>query len=79
MNPVLNGNRDFGQDSDGAIAGPVRTIFRSFRFRERPYVNTAWEFVLNQRTETVNQDINLEALDDSQINVFYTDFTAPGE
>ncbi|MEQ9504588.1 MAG: EB domain-containing protein [Deltaproteobacteria bacterium] len=79
MNPVLNGNRDFGQDSDGAIAGPVRTIFRSFRFRERPYVNTAWEFVLNQRTETVNEDINLDGLDDIQINVFYTDFTNPGD
>lgn len=75
MNPVLNGNRDFGQDSDGAIAGPVRTIFRSFRFRERPFINTSWELVFNQRTESVNQDINLNGLDDIRINVFYTDFT----
>ena len=75
INPVVNGFRDFGQDSDGAITGPVRTIFRSFRFRERPYVNSSWELVLNKRSEAVNEDINLAGLDDIVVRVFYTDFT----
>lgn len=76
INPVMDGNRDYGQDSDGAIAGPSRSIFRSFRFRERPVVNTNWELVLNQRTEAVNEDINLGGLDDIEVHIFYTDFTA---
>jgi hypothetical protein len=75
INPVLNGNRDYGQDSDGAIAGPTRSIFRSFRFRERPVVNTNWELVFNQRSEEVNEDINLGGLDDIEVHIFYTDFT----
>lgn len=75
VNPVINGDRDFGQDSDGAIAGATRTIFRSYRFRERPFVQTDWELVLNQVTELVNQDINLGGIDDILLNVFYTDFT----
>lgn len=75
INPVVNGFRDFGQDSDGAITGPTRSIFRSYRFRERPFVNTNWELVLNLRTEAVNEDLNLAGLDDIQLYVFYTDFT----
>jgi hypothetical protein len=75
INPVLNGNRDYGQDSDGAIAGPNRSIFRSFRFRERPLVNTNWELVLNLVSEAVNEDINLGGLDDIEVHIFYTDFT----
>jgi hypothetical protein len=75
MNPVFNGDRSFGQDSDGAIAGPTRSIFRSYRFRDRPYVQTRWELVLNQRSEAVNDDINLSGIDDIVLTVFYTDFT----
>jgi hypothetical protein len=75
MNPVFNGDRSLGQDSDGAIAGPTRSIYRSYRFRERPLVQTNWELILNQRTESVNEDINLAGLDDIVLSVFYTDFT----
>ncbi|MEZ4464935.1 MAG: hypothetical protein R3F43_10665 [bacterium] len=76
MNPFFNDDDDrFGQDSDGAIAGPTRTIFRSYRFRERPFVQTDWEFVLDQRGEQVNRDLNLAGLEDIAIRIYYTDFT----
>ncbi|MCA9555981.1 MAG: hypothetical protein KC933_38505, partial [Myxococcales bacterium] len=75
INPVVNGFRDFGQDSDGAITGPTRSIFRNYRFRERPLVNTNWELILNRRTEAANEDVNLDGLDDIKLYVFYTDFT----
>ena len=75
MNPLFNGDRSLGQDSDGAITGPTRSIYRSYRFRERPFVQTNWELILNQRTEQVNEDINLGGLDDIVIYIFYTDFT----
>jgi hypothetical protein len=75
MNPDFNGDRAFGQDSDGAITGPTRSIFRSYRFRERPFVQTDWQFVLDQRHEAVNRDINLAGLDDIVVYIYYTDFT----
>jgi hypothetical protein len=75
MNPIFNGVRDFGQDSDGAITGPTRSIFRSYRFRERPFVQTNWELVLDQRNERANQDISLGSVEDIVLSVFYTDFT----
>jgi hypothetical protein len=75
MNPVFNGDRSLGQDADGAITGPTRSIYRSFRFRDRPFVQTNWELALNQRTESVNDDINLAGLDDIVLTIFYTDFT----
>jgi hypothetical protein len=75
LNPVFNGDRSFGQDADGAIAGPTRSIFRSMRFRDRPLVQSQWELVLNQRTESVNTDINLAGVDDIVVTIFYTDFT----
>ena len=75
MNPFFNGERAFGQDSDGAIAGPTRSIYRSYRFRERPLVQTDWRLVIDQRNESVNRDINLAGLDDIVVYVYYTDFT----
>ncbi len=80
MNPFFNpgGGADdirFGQDSDGAITGPTRSIYRSYRFRERPFVQTDWSLVIDQRNEEVNRDISLAGLDDVLIYVFYTDFT----
>ncbi|MCB9649159.1 MAG: hypothetical protein H6730_21515 [Deltaproteobacteria bacterium] len=75
INPVVNGFRDYGQDSDGAITGPTRSIFRNYRFRERPFVNTNWELVINKRTEAANEDLNLAGLDDVNLYIYYTDFT----
>lgn len=80
MNPFFNpGNGEddirFGQDSDGAITGPTRSIYRSYRFRERPFVQTDWSLVIDQRNEEVNRDISLAGLDDVLVYIFYTDFT----
>lgn len=75
MNPFFNGNRAFGQDSDGAIAGPTRSIYRSYRFRERPVVQTDWSFVLDRRGEEVNRDIDFASIDDIVVYIYYTDFT----
>jgi hypothetical protein len=65
LNPFFNGVRAFAPE-----------VYRSERLRDRPYVNTAWEVVLNQRDELVNKDINLNALTDVRLYVYYTDFTA---
>ncbi|MEL6177893.1 MAG: hypothetical protein AAFS10_03025, partial [Myxococcota bacterium] len=55
------------------------SIFRNYRFRDRPLVNTNWELVINQRSEAVNQDINLAGLSDIRLFVYYGDFTALDE
>jgi len=65
LNPFFNGVRVFTPD-----------VYRSYRLRDRPLVNTAWELVLNQRDERVNQDVNLQSLTDVRLYVYYTDFTA---
>ena len=64
VNPFFNGNRVFSQE-----------IYRNYRLRDRPYVNTSWELVLNQRDELVNKDVNLQALTDVRVYLYYTDFT----
>jgi hypothetical protein len=51
-------------------------VYRNDRLRDRPYANTHWQLLLNQVDETRNQDINLNALTDIRIYVYYTDFTA---
>ncbi len=51
-------------------------VYKSERLRDRPLINTAWQLILNQRDEAVNQDIDLNALTDIRLYVFYTDFTA---
>jgi len=65
VNPFFNGARAFTPD-----------VYRNDRLRDRPLVNTHWQFVLNQRDEAANQDINLNALSDIRLFVYYTDFTA---
>ena len=66
INPFFNGIRQFSQSNE---------IYRSYRLREFPLVNTDWELIINQRDEAVNQDINLDELTDIKLYVFYTDFT----
>lgn len=75
MNPVFNGDRSIAQGSAESLSGPTSSIFRSYRFRERPFVQTNWELQLNQRTESVNQDIDLNGIDDIKLFIYYTDFT----
>ncbi len=65
LNPFFNGERVFS----GAV-------YRNDRLRDRPFVNTHWELVLNQKDEQANKDINLRALSDVRLYVTYTDFTS---
>ena len=51
-------------------------VYRNYRFRDRPMVNTHWELVLNMRDEQVNKDVDLASLTDIRVLVYYTDFTS---
>ena len=64
INPFFNGTRFFTPD-----------VYRNNRLRDRPFVNTAWELVINQKDERENQDLNLQSLSDIRLFVYYTDFT----
>ncbi|MCA2979713.1 MAG: hypothetical protein INH37_15680, partial [Myxococcaceae bacterium] len=50
-------------------------IYRNYRFRDRPLVNTLWELIINQRDELVNRDVDLQTLNDIRILIYYSDFT----
>jgi hypothetical protein len=50
-------------------------VFENERFRDRPFANSLWEMVINQRDEAVNKDINLMSLTDVRLYIYYTDYT----
>jgi len=58
---------------NGVRSSPAE-VYRDENLRDRPYVNTRWEFVLNQRDEMANQDIELPTLTDIRLYVYYNDF-----
>lgn len=64
VNASILGNKLFDPD-----------VYRNFRFRDRPLVNTQWELVINQRDELVNKDLDLQSLADIRVLIYYTDFT----
>lgn len=64
LNPFMNGVRDLAED-----------VYRSERLRDRPFANTEWTLVFNQKDEEVNLDIDLAALSDVRLYLYYTDFT----
>jgi len=64
VNPFFNGVRYFTPD-----------VYQTLRMRDLPFANTNWELVINQRDELVNQDLDLQALTDIRLFVYYTDFT----
>ncbi len=64
LNPFFNGTRPLSPE-----------IYRSERLRDRPFVNTGWELVFNQKDEKVNRDIDLSSLKDIRLYIYYTDFT----
>lgn len=66
INPFFYNTRQFPESPE---------LYRSFRMRDRPMVNTAWELVFNQRDEAVNQDIDVNNITDIKLYVHYTDFT----
>ena len=64
LNPYFNGNKVFDTG-----------VYQSLHFKDRPFVNTNWSLVINQRDEQVNQDIDLQSLTDIRVYVYYQDFT----
>lgn len=76
LNPLFPSNGDAGREAfDTRLGGPTASIFRDYRFRDRPFVNSSWQLVFNPRTEAVNKDIQLSAIDDIKLYVYYTDFS----
>lgn len=65
LDPFFNGVRALGAE-----------IYASDRLRDRPYVNSRWDLVINQKDELVNKDIDLNSITDIRIYFYYTDFTA---
>jgi hypothetical protein len=51
-------------------------IYTNDRMRDRPYMNSRWDLVINQKDESVNQDIDLRSVTDVRLYLYYTDFTA---
>ncbi|MFO0595933.1 MAG: hypothetical protein U0228_11525 [Myxococcaceae bacterium] len=51
-------------------------VYRNYRFRDRPLVNTLWELIINQRDEAANKDIDLHTLNDLRVLFYYSDFTS---
>ncbi len=64
LNPFVNGVRVYTPE-----------LYRSERLRDRPFVNTHWELVINQKDEQANKDIKLQSLTDVRLYVYYSDFT----
>jgi hypothetical protein len=64
LNPFFNGQKVFDP-----------SVYKSLRFKDRPFVNSQWQITLNKLDEEVNQDINLKSLTDIRFYIYYTDFT----
>jgi hypothetical protein len=64
VNPSINRRQPFDP-----------AVYRRYEFRDRPYVNTSWKLVLDQRNNRANQDIPLENLDDIVLYVNHTYLT----
>ncbi|MBL8950292.1 MAG: hypothetical protein JNK82_05925, partial [Myxococcaceae bacterium] len=65
INPSIQGTKTYDPE-----------VYRNYRFRDRPLVNTSWELVINQRDEAANQDIDLQTLTDVRVLFYYSDFTS---
>ena len=50
-------------------------LYQNQRLRDRPFLNSRWELILNQSDELANQDIDLNSLTDIKVYVYYRDFT----
>lgn len=50
-------------------------IYDNLRLRDRPMAATDWQLVINQRDESINQDLDLQTVSDIVLFVYYTDFT----
>ncbi|MDR0966068.1 MAG: hypothetical protein LBM75_06145 [Myxococcales bacterium] len=63
INPFFNGFKPFAQD-----------VYQNERLRDRPLVNQ-WKVLFNRKDEEVNKDVQIGALKDIQLFIYYTDFT----
>jgi len=75
---TFNGQAPF-DPATGHVGGPNSSVYRSYRLRDRPVVNSTWRLVFDVgpgAEEVANQDIRVGALDDLVLRVFYTDFTS---
>jgi hypothetical protein len=64
INTFFNGTRVFDPK-----------VYRNQQLKDRPYIDTSYELIFNQRDEKVNQDIDLQAVTDIRLIVYYNDFT----
>ena len=64
LNPLFNGTRVFDPE-----------VYKNKRLRDRPFVNSHWKLIIDQRNEEVNKDIDLNSLTDIRLYIYYTDFT----
>jgi len=74
----FNGQRPY-DPVGGHLGGPNSSIYRSYRLRDRPLVNSTWRLVFDLgrgAVEPDNRDIRVGGLDDVVLRVFYTDFTS---
>lgn len=53
------------------------SVYRRYELHERPYINTQWRMVLDQRHDRDNQDIDLNQITDVYLYLYYLDFTDP--
>ena len=53
------------------------SVYRSYEFRERPFVNTSWSLVFDQKNNPDNQDVDLNNVENIVLYVHYSDFTDP--
>jgi hypothetical protein len=65
-----------GMTYEGSMSGVDPTVFRSDRFKDRPFLNNGWEFVLNLRDEPANVYLKPQFISDIRVFIYYTDFTA---
>ena len=66
LDPVFNGVRVF----EGDIS-----VYRNYRLRNRPVINTQWDLILDQRNNRSNQDIDLQSLRDIRLYIYFNEFT----
>jgi hypothetical protein len=53
------------------------SVYRRYELNDRPYINTQWRMVIDQRHDRDNQDIDLNQITDVYLYLYYLDFTDP--
>jgi hypothetical protein len=53
------------------------SVYRRYELNDRPYINTQWRMMIDQRHDRDNQDIDLNQITDVYLYLYYLDFTDP--